>query len=202
MAGDILVYMMRSVILTVLIVLVGFPAYAYLSEPERNLILSTEYSIPLNPPGVEEVDEMPPGAEETVSFGLGYRFWGIFIASGHIYSDINYNADNFLGVAIRPLGMFSGGIGMSIPVGGPRVILDWQRLFTGPSAPNAGVIDYAGQFKLGLGFDVSDRWGLSVFSKTIRNFSGRAKDLGDYDKAFDATDGRFTNIGVGAQMRF
>ena len=192
----------RSVLLTVLIVLIGLPAHAYLSESERDFIVSTEYSIPLNPPPVEKVDEMPPGAEETLSFGLGYNFWGVFVASGHMYSDINYKADNAFGVGIRPLGMFSGGIGLNIPVGGPRIILDWQRLFTGPSAPNKGVISYAGQFKLGLGFDVSDRWGLSVFSRTIRNFSGRAKELGDYEKAFDQTNGRFTNLGVGAYLRF
>ncbi|MFP4644591.1 MAG: hypothetical protein ACLFM0_09575 [Spirochaetales bacterium] len=192
----------RSVVLSVLIVLIGFPAHAYMSEPERSVILSTEYSIPLNPPAVEDVDEMPPGAEETLRFGLGYNFWGVFVASGHIYSDINYKADNVFGVGVRPLGMFSGGVGLDIPVGGPRILLDWQRLFTGPSAPNEGVISYAGQFKMGLGFDVTDRWGLSVFSRTIRNFSGRAKELGDYEKAFDLTDGRFTNIGVGAQIRF
>ena len=192
----------RSVVLAALILVMSFPAHAYLSEPERNIILSTEYSIPLNPPALDAVDEMPPGAEETLSFGLGYNFWGIFVASGHIYSDINYNADNVFGVGVRPLGMFSGGIGMNIPVGGPRIILDWQRLFTGPSAPNEGVISYAGQFKFGVGFDVSDRWGINVFSRTIRNFSGRAKDLGDYEKAFEVMDGRFTNIGVGAQMRF
>lgn len=192
----------RCVVLTVFLVFLGLPAHAYLSEPERNIILSSEYSIPLNPPALEDVDEMPPGAEETLSFGLGYNFWGIFVASGHIYSDINYNADNVLGVAVRPLGMFSMGLGLDIPVGGPRIMLDWQRLFTGPSAPNEGVISYAGQFKFGVGFEVTDRWGLHVFSRTIRNFSGRAKELGDYEAAFAAMDERFTNIGVGTQLRF
>lgn len=192
----------RIALVLTLCLLVASPSFAYLRDDrDRNVTLSAAYSIPLDPPALEDGGELPPGAGETLSFGAAYRFWGIFNASAHIYSDLIYGVDNWAGMRIRPLGMFSGGFGADIPLGGPNLILDWQRLFTGPSAPNEGVISYAGQFKFGVGFDITDRWNVNVFSRTIRNFSERAREVVDYAAQLEDGNKRFTTIGIGTGFR-
>ncbi len=175
-------------------------AVAASAEGRPRVILSSEYSIPLNPPVLATGEQLPPGAADTLTIGAGYRFWGVVVASGHVYNEILYGQDNPVGVAVRPLGLFSAGLGLEIPLGGPQLVLDWQRLFTGPSAPNTGVIDYAGQFKIGVSLPLFDFWRVHVFSRNIRNFSDRART--EFPVIGDDPSLQFSNIGIGTTFRF
>ena len=184
----------------VLLVAAGLqPAWA---DSARRVVVMTEFSIPLNPPAIEDNAVLPPGAADTLSLGVGYRFWGIFNASAHLYNEIIYGAANPVGFTVRPMGLFSGGLGLEVPLGGPHLLLDWQRLFTGPSAPNQGVVSYARQSKIGVSFSLTEMWRVHVFSRTIRNFSDRARELVEYQPILTDPQTRFTTIGIGTSLRF
>ena len=172
------------------------------ADPLSRLSVTAEVSIPVNPPAVTEGETLPPGAADTFSLGVGYRFWGIFNGSIHLYNEIIYGAANPVGVTIRPMGLFSGGLGLEIPLGGPDLILDSQWLFTGPSSPNGGVISYARQSKIGVSFRLSQAWRVHVFSRTIRNFTDRAQELTEYKPFIDDPNTRFSMIGIGTSLRF
>ncbi|TVQ28463.1 MAG: hypothetical protein EA383_00450 [Spirochaetaceae bacterium] len=186
--------------ISIILLLIFVVAVSVSAENRPRVILGTEYSVPLNPPALESGEELPPGAADTLAFAAGYRFWGIGIASVHLYNEILYGQDNPVGLGVRPLGLFSAGLGLEIPLGGPSLILDWQRLFTGPSAPNTGVIDYAGQFKIGVSLPLFDFWRVHVFSRNIRNFSDRART--DFPVIGDDPSLQFSNIGIGTTFRF
>ena len=172
------------------------------ADSPRRVVVTTEFSIPLNPPALEGDEVLPPGAADTLSLGVGYRFWGIFNASAHLYNEIVYGADNLVGFTVRPMGLFSGGLGLEIPLGGPHLMFDWQRLFTGPSAPNQGVVSYARQTKIGVSFSFTEMWRVHVFGRTIRNFSERAKELVEYEPFLTDPQTRFATIGIGTSLRF
>ncbi len=193
---------MRHVPTIVLVLLLAAGLQSAWADSPRRVVVTTEFSIPLNPPALEGDEVLPPGAADTLSLGVGYRFWGIFNASAHLYNEIVYDADKPVGFTVRPMGLFSGGLGLEIPLGGPHLILDWQRLFTGPSAPNQGVVSYARQTKIGVSFSLTEMWRVHVFSRTIRNFSEPAQELVEYEPFLTDPQTRFATIGIGTSLRF
>ncbi len=193
---------MRHLPTIALVLLLAVGLQSAWADSPRRVVVTTEFSIPLNPPAIAAGEVLPPGAADTLSLGVGYRFWGIFNASAHLYNEIVYGADNPVGFTVRPMGLFSGGLGLEIPLGGPHLILDWQRLFTGPSAPNEGVVSYARQSKIGVSFSLTEMWRIHVFSRTIRNFSDRARELVEYQPILTDPRTRFTTIGIGTSLRF
>lgn len=117
---------------------------------------------------------MPIGNDSidpSLSIGLDYRFWGVFQFSFNMYNDIVMGAENILNIrTIRPIGLFSGGLGMKIPMGGFHLLLDWQKYFTGTAA-SEGVFPFSDSYAFGVNLDLSDTFGIEVMSRRLYNFS-------------------------------
>ena len=123
--------------------------------------VTSAYSMPI---GNDSVDQ-------SLSIGLDYRFWGVFQFSFNMYNDIVMGAENILNIrTIRPLGLFSGGLGMKIPLGGFHLLLDWQKYFTGTAA-SEGVFPFSDSYAFGVCLDLSDTFGIEVLSRRLYNFS-------------------------------
>ena len=139
-------------------------AIACATVSAERLSISTAYNSPI---GNESIDP-------NVGIGLEYRFWGVFAFSLNMYNDMVMGADNILNVQqIRPAGIFSGGVGMKIPLGGFHVLLDWQKFFTGTVAEQ-GVFALADSYALGVSLDLSKFFGIEVRSRRLFNFSDKA----------------------------
>ena len=168
---------------------------------EQRAVVSAEYAVPLNGLAFEGA-QTPPGAIDTLSLSLGYQFWRIFYGSVHLYNEIIHGADNSIGIGVKPVGLFSAGIGLEIPIAGPYLILDWQRLFTIPSVPHGGVGRYGGVLKIGLGFELLESWRLHVFSRSVNVFSDDPEGTVDYGAPPFERRTRFGSIGLGTSLRF
>lgn len=166
-------------------------------------MLFGDYNIPINQPaafdgdGEISADDVPAGTAESLSFGAAYRFWGIFFVGGHFYNEIIYGADNIFNVQeIRPLGLFSAGLGLEVPLGDIGLIFDWQRMFTGSTAPT-GLADFSNSFKWGLTFKVSDRFAIEAYARRFSNFTDRVQVEND----IYAESGTLRTFGAGAVLR-
>ncbi len=145
-----------ALILAVLIVI----TCATVSADER-FSVTTAYSMPV---GDDKIDP-------SLSIGFDYRFWGVFQFSFNMYNDIVMGAENILNIrTVRPIGLFSGGVGMKIPLGGFHVLLDWQKYFTGTAASD-GVFPFSDSYAFGVCLDLSDIFGIEVMSRRLYNFS-------------------------------
>ena len=112
--------------------------------------------------------------DPSLSVGVGYKFWGVFNFSMNMYNDIVLGADNIFNIQqIRPLGLFSGGVGMRIPMGGFHLLLDWQKFFAGTAATE-GVFAFSDSYAYGINLDLSDVFGIEVSQRTLYNFSDQA----------------------------
>lgn len=129
---------------------------------ESRLELHADYSAPIGSTILEP----------SVEFGASYHFWGIFAFTGSIYTDIVGGGTNILGIqAIRPIGLFSVGLGLKIPLGGFSLVTDWQKFFTGAYA-TGGVGSFSDSYKIGIDVNVSQSISIEAFSRTLYNFSG------------------------------
>ena len=130
-------------------------------------------------------------------FGVGTTIWGIFELSAHAYTEILFGADNIFDIAgFRPIGLFSWGAGMRIPMGDFSLIMDWQSFYTGIGYSE--VSDYCDSYKYGIAIDLSDVFSLEFYSRTLFNFSETAigSDLIDIESSED----RIQIIGAGAVL--
>lgn len=126
--------------------------------------VTSAYSMPI---GNDKVDP-------SLSVGLDYRFWGVFQFSLNMYNNIVLGAENILNIRrIAPIGLFSGGVGMKIPLGGFHMLLDWQKYFTGTAA-DEGVFPFSDSYAFGISVDLSRSFGIEVTKRTLYNFSTRA----------------------------
>ena len=149
-----------------------------------------DYNVPI---GNEQIDP-------NLAFGALYQFWGIFTFSGTMYTDIVYGADNILNIdRIRPLGLFSGGFGLKIPLGGFHLVMDWQKFYTG-TISNSGIYDYADSYKFGLSMDVNDYVGVEVYSRKLFGFSEKA--VADEAIRIESSDETVQTIGAGIVLSF
>ena len=131
---------------------------------DKNFSVTSGYSAPIGNDGIDP----------SLSVGIDYRVWGVFDFSLNMYNDIVLGADNILNVSqIRPLGLFSGGIGMKIPMGGFHMLLDWQKYFTG-TASDEGVFPFADSYSYGVSLDLGKSFGIEVRQRTLYNFSEQA----------------------------
>ena len=95
----------------------------------------------------------------------------MFQFSFNMYNNIVLGADNILNIRrFAPIGLFSGGIGMKIPLGGFHLLLDWQKYFTGTAA-NEGVFPFSDSYAFGVSLDLSRVFGIEVMKRTLYNFS-------------------------------
>jgi hypothetical protein len=131
---------------------------------DKKFSISSAYTTPI---GNDRIDP-------SLSVGIDYRFWGVFDFSMIMYNDIVLGADNVLNVSqIRPLGLFSGGIGMKIPMGGFHMLLDWQKYFTG-TASTEGVFPFADSYSYGVSLDLGNSFSIEVRQRRLYNFSEQA----------------------------
>lgn len=143
------------------------------------LLLSAHYNLPLNN---QEIDE-------SLDFGIGYRFWGIFAVSANMYTEILYGADNIFNISrIVPIGLVSGGFGMRIPLGGLDLIMDWHQFFT-IIGTGENFRPYCESFKFGGAFHVGDNWSIEVYNRKLINFTA--------DSGITADQVNFLGVGVG-----
>jgi hypothetical protein len=169
---------------------------------EQRGVISAEYAVPLDGSVSDSNVQTAPGAVDTLNLGLAVQFWRIFYGSVHLYSEVVYGAENRIGVAARPMGLFSAGVGLEIPIAGPYLILDWQRLFTIPSAPHEGISRYGGLMKIGMGFRLLENWRVHVFSRSVNIHAEYADDTVDYGAPIIDLRPRFSSIGIGTSIRF
>ena len=150
----------KIVLITVALIVV---ACATVSADERFSVTSA-YSTPI---GNDRIDP-------SLSLGVDYRFWGVFTFSINMYNDIVLGAENILNISqIRPIGLFSGGIGMKIPLGGFHLLLDWEKYFTG-TASTEGVFPFSDSYSYGVSLDLSDWFAIEVNQRRLYNFSEQA----------------------------
>ncbi len=158
-----------------------------LSADESMLHLSADYNIPIG-----NSDITP-----NVGFGVGTTFWGIFELSANIYTEIIYGAENIFNISgFRPVGLFSWGMGVRIPMGGISLIVDWQNFYTGLGY---SVVDkYSDSYKYGISVDISKSFSIELYSRTLFNFSQTAIDSDLID--IESEDDKIQVIGVGAVL--
>jgi len=131
---------------------------------EERFSITSAYSMPI---GNDKIDP-------SLSLGLDYRFWGVFQFSFNMYNNIVIGADNILNIKkIAPIGLFSGGVGMKIPLGGFHLVFDWQKFYTGTAA-NAGVFPFSDSYAIGVSLDLSRTFGIEVMKRSLYNFSHQA----------------------------
>ncbi len=150
---------MKSIRIAVIITVLMVIACAAVSA-ERFSVTSA-YSMPINNDRIDQ----------SLSIGIDYQFWGVFQFTFNMYNDIVMGADNLLNIrSVRPIGLFSGGIGMKIPLGGFHLLFDWQKYFTGTAA-NSGVFAFSDSYAFGVSLDLSDFFGIEIMSRRLYNFS-------------------------------
>lgn len=135
--------------------------------------MTGSYLFPLNPP--EDTGTGSTVMDRNFSLGLEYGFWGIFLLTGNVYTDITWNSEYFLGVEeIITVGLFSAGIGVDIPMGPLHFVADWQKFYD-VANPEGDVFDFSDSFKYGLKIQVNKVLSLEAYSRRHFNFSKKAK---------------------------
>ncbi len=133
-----------------------------------------------------------------LEFGAQYRFWGIFLLEGSIFTNINYGADNIFNIeSITPIGLFSTGFGMRIPLGGLALELGWNQFYTG-FANSGGVYHFSDSYNIGVAIDLSRRFGVRVYSRSLYNFTPQAVASQSFGVTY-ATE-KVTTLGAGVVL--
>ena len=169
----------------VLILLVLLCAGAAFAAADPQFRITADYNTPI------DNNKIDPN----LGVGAQYQFWGIFTLSAQLYTELVGGGTNILGISeIRPLGLFSGGLGMRIPLGGFFLTMDWQKFFTG-TASNEGVYALSDSYQIGLAIDLSKHFGIEVYTRRLFAFTDRAIA----DPAFRVSDTEDTvqTIGIG-----
>ena len=177
--------MKTSKIITIAIVLIALACGAASAE---RLSISTAYNAPIGNKGIDP----------NFGIGLEYRFWGVFAFSINLYNDMVMGADNVLNIQqVRPAGVFSGGVGMKIPLGGFHLLLDWQKFFTGTVAEQ-GVFPLSDSYALGVSMDLSNFFGIEIRWRNLYNFSDKA--IQDPGLRIAAADDTVDLLSIGASF--
>jgi hypothetical protein len=177
--GGTMMYRKRIIASLILI----FLAIAVVSAAET-LTISADYSTPI---GNNKIDP-------NVGVGVIYRFWGIFTFSGTMYTEIINGADNILNVWIRPIGLFSAGLGMKIPLGAFDLTFGWQKFFTGTVSTD-GVFPFSDSYKAGAAINLSKSFSVEIFTRGLFAFSEQA--VADSSLRIETPEDTVETIGVG-----
>ena len=170
--------------ITLLILVITGPVIA-----DEMLRVDATYNMPLDN---DKIDA-------NVSFGAGAKFWGIFLASANIYTEVIPGGDNPFNIAgVRPIGLVSWGLGMEIPMGDLYVGMDWQKFYTALGY-DEGAYAFSDSFKIGLGFNLSDSFSVEAFSRRFFNFTPEAEM--DVVSKITAEDEEIQTIGFSAVLR-
>lgn len=145
----------------------------------EGLILRADYNSYVNSEEALAADSLPvaDAVDGSVSFGLAYRFWGIFLFEGNMYTNFVFGGDNFFGIKeVLPVDLMSYGFGMQIPMGGLSLCMDWQRFFSGFGAADNGLNEFSNSFKLGAMFQINPGVGLEVYHRRLYDFTSADPD--------------------------
>lgn len=138
--------------------------------------------------------------DPSVGIGVIYRFWSVFTFSGTMYTEILFGAENVFNISqIRPIGLFSGGLGMKIPLGAFNITFGWQKFFTG-IASEAGVYPHSDSYSIGATVDLSDSFGIAIFTRRLFNFIEQA--VNDEALRIESAEDAVETVGVGLQFHF
>jgi hypothetical protein len=171
-------------IVLVLLIVSGIGAVS----AKNRFTVGADYTVPI---GNEKIDP-------AFGIGLEYRFWGIFTFSGTMYNEIVFGADNIFNISqIRPIGLFSSGLGLKIPLGGFYLTFGWQKFFTG-TVSDEGVFPFSDSYSIGAAIDVSDYFGIALYTRRLFNFSDKA--TADPALRIESTDDAFETIGIAMQF--
>ena len=154
----------------------------------KNFTLSGDYTVPI---GNDKIDT-------SIGVGAEYKFWGVFTFSSMMYTEIIYGADNILNISqIRPIGLFSGGFGMRIPMGGFELTFGWQKFFTG-TAGTDGVFAFSDSYSVGGVLNLSDFFGIGIYSRRLFNFSEEA--IADSALRIETSEDTVDTIGISVRF--
>ena len=169
------------IFLIVVITVIASPVGA-----EEGVYINAGYNVPI---GNELVDP-------NLSFGLGYGFWGVWIISASMYTDITEGGDNIFNIEkITPLGLFSLGAGLRIPMGGIFLLIDYNKFLTGTSADD-GVFFFCDSYKIGIELEITGSFGAEVYSRKLFNFTPEA--IADDSLRIESPHDTVDTVGVGA----
>ena len=175
--------MKKIIYIAILVLIITGPMLA-----DGMLRLDATYNIPL------ENDKID-GITKNVSFGVGIKFWGIFLASANIYTEIVSGGDDFFNISeLKSSDLFSWGLGMEIPMGDIYLGLDWQTFYTGLEYED-GAVAFSDSFKIGLGFDLTRFLSVEVFSRKFFSFDS------DIDLDFEDIHSKGVMLGISAVLR-
>jgi len=153
---------LKSVILIMLLCIGSVMSLFAWEERYTNLSIHSSWNSPVSDDFIDS----------SVSFGASYHFWGIFELTGSVYTTVKSGGDNIFGIeSIDPIGLFSGGLGIKIPLGGISAIFDWQQLYDAGDA----VQSLSETYKYGLSMDLNNRIGIEVYKRHFYNFSDEAR---------------------------
>ncbi len=136
--------------------------------------------------------------DPSLGVGVEYRFWGVFTFSAMMYNEIVYGADNVFDISeVRPIGLFSSGLGMRIPLGGFNLTFGWQKFFTG-TASEEGVFPFSDSVAIGASVNISDSFGIGFYTRRLFNFTEQA--IADPSLRIDSVEDSVETIGVSFQF--
>jgi biotin-(acetyl-CoA carboxylase) ligase len=124
---------MKRFVVSLLVIVFALAGAVGLSADDSHLHIYADYNIPVGNSAVTP----------NVAFGVGTTIWGIFELNAHAYTEILFGADNIFDIAgFRPIGLFSWGAGMRIPMGDFSLIMDWQSFYTGIGYSESAVLRF------------------------------------------------------------
>lgn len=179
---------MKRIYLILLAGLLALIAAGQVSAETHRLSLHADYNAPISSSSIGS----------NVEFGAQYRFWGIFRFNASVFTNFTYGSNNLFNVAtITPAGLFSAGFGMKIPLGGFAFELGWNQFYTG-FGDSAGVYHFSDSYSIGLDFDLTDRFGIRVYNRSLYNFTSQALASSQY--GLSASTGRVSTLGAGVVL--
>ena len=113
--------------------------------------------------------------DSNFSLGGAFRFWGIFNLGAAMYTEIIEGGDNILNIQrIDPLGIFSVGLGVRIPMGeNIGIVFDNQTFYRGFGS-DQGVYSFSDSWKVGVNLDLSETFGIEIYKRRLYDFSDEA----------------------------
>ena len=116
------------------------------------------------------------------SFGIGaaFKFWGIFNLNAHLYTDIVTGGDNIFNIqAVEPLGLFSFGWGVKIPMAtNMSVTGDLQKFYRGWGEGDE-FYSFSSSWKAGVCVDINQYFGMEFYLRHLYDFSDEARNEAD-----------------------
>lgn len=179
---------MKRLFLLPAIALLALFSATQVSADIHRLSVHSDYNVPVSTNSLGS----------NVEFGAQYGFWGIFRLNASVFTNFNYGADNVFNIAsITPAGLFSTGFGMRVPLGGLALELGWSQFYTG-FGDNAGVYHFSDSYTIGLAIDLSHRFGVRVYNRSLYNFTNQALASDRY--GLTAAEGRVNTLGAGVVL--